>query len=214
LKVKIDLHVHTCYSYDGLTKPEELVFYSRKVGLDGLAITDHDRVDKALKIAKETRDYLVIPGVEISSLNGHVIGLNVQEAISKGLPIEETVERIHEQGGLTIACHPISIFKANINQVLFHKFDAVEVINSSAIPFKLCVRKAMEITVRIGKPQVAGSDAHYGPEIGSAYTLVDSEMECDKILKAINNGRCQPYGKAIPMKIRLKREILKLKRRL
>ncbi|MEM3550826.1 MAG: PHP domain-containing protein, partial [Candidatus Bathyarchaeia archaeon] len=119
MKVKIDLHVHTCYSYDGLTTPEELILYGKKGGLDGLAITDHDRVDMALKIAKETRDYVVIPGIEISCLNGHVIGLNVQEVIPKGLSIEETVERIHEQGGLAIACHPKAFFKANIKHFLF-----------------------------------------------------------------------------------------------
>jgi len=80
LTLKIDLHVHTIYSRDSLITRKDLTFYARKRGLNGVAITDHDRIDGALKIAKET-DFLVIPGIEVSSLNGHIIGLNVSELV-------------------------------------------------------------------------------------------------------------------------------------
>ncbi|MEM3054356.1 MAG: CehA/McbA family metallohydrolase [Candidatus Bathyarchaeia archaeon] len=212
MKVKIDLHVHTCYSYDGLTTPKEIVFYARKRGLDGVAVTDHNRIDGALKIAKET-SFLIIPSIEISSLNGHIVGLNLKEPVPKNLNIEETIDRIHELGGLAVACHPRAFFKSSLKGSVSQKFDAIEVINASAFPFKRSVKQAQKIASSLGLAQVAGSDSHYAPEIGSAYTLVEAEHDCEKIVKAISKGLCQPFGKAIPLRMRLNREILSFKNR-
>jgi hypothetical protein len=212
LPLKIDLHVHTHYSYDSLITPEELVFYAKKRGLDAVAVTDHDRLDSALKIAKEA-DFLIIPGMEISSLNGHILALNVEKLIPKRLSADETVDKIHEAGGMAVACHPAAFFKESLGKNTNSKFDAVEVINASAFPFNYSVKNSRKMASRLGIAQVAGSDAHYGPEIGCAYTLVDAELEVDEIIKAISKGLCQPFGRAIPLTTRLKKEILSLKRR-
>ena len=211
MKLKIDLHIHTCYSYDSLIKPKEVVFYAKKRGLDGVAITDHDRVDGALKVTKET-DFLVIPGIEISSLHGHITGLNIQEVIPPKLDVDETLDRIHEAGGIAVACHPVIFFKESLKEHVSSRFDAIEVINSSAFPFNYSVRRSEEIASRLGIARVAGSDAHYGPEIGYAYTLVNAEPEVDEIVKAISKGLCSPYGRAIPLTTRLKKEFLVLNR--
>ncbi|MEM3729051.1 MAG: CehA/McbA family metallohydrolase [Candidatus Bathyarchaeia archaeon] len=207
MKVKIDIHVHTCYSYDGLIKPKELAIYAKRAGLNGIAITDHDRVDGALKLAKKVADLLVIPGIEVSSLEGHIIGLNIHEIVPKNLTAEETIDRIHSLGGLAIACHPKTFFKASFGRKASKNFDAVEVLNASAFPFKRSTRQALEMAKNLGVPQVGGSDAHYAPEIGSAYTLVDAELNCEAVIKAIRMGLCKPVGKAIPLGTRLKREI-------
>jgi predicted metal-dependent phosphoesterase TrpH len=212
LQLKIDLHVHTHYSYDSLITPEELVFYAKKHGLDSVAVTDHDRLDSALKIAKDT-DFLIVPGMEVSSSDGHILGLNVEELISKGLSVDETVDKIHEAGGIAVACHPVTFFKESLGKNTNSRFDAVEVINASAFPFNYSVKNSRKMASRLGIAQVAGSDAHYGPEIGCAYTLVDAELEVDEIIKAISKGLCQPFGRAIPLTTRLKREILSLKKR-
>ena len=212
MQLKIDLHVHTQYSYDSLITPKELVFYAKKRGLDGVAVTDHDRLDGALKIAKET-DFLIVPGMEISSLDGHVIGLNLREPIPSRLGVDETVDKIHELGGIAIACHPITFFKESLEGYMNSKFDAVEVINSSAFPFNYSVRHGQKIASRLGIARVAGSDAHYGPEIGCAYTLVNAESEVNEIVKAISKGLCSPHGGAIPLTTRLKRQLLVLKRK-
>jgi predicted metal-dependent phosphoesterase TrpH len=212
LQLKIDLHVHTHYSYDSLITPEELVFYAKKHGLDSVAVTDHDRLDSALKIAKET-GFLIIPGMETSSSNGHILGLNVEEPIPKRLSADETVDKIHEAGGIAVACHPVTFFKESLGKNTNSRFDAVEVINASAFPFNYSVKNSRKMASRLGIAQVAGSDAHYGPEIGCAYTLVDAELEVDEIIKAISKGLCQPFGRAIPLTTRLKREILSLKKR-
>ncbi|MDI6690573.1 MAG: CehA/McbA family metallohydrolase [Candidatus Bathyarchaeota archaeon] len=213
MHLKIDLHVHTNYSYDSVIKPEEVVFYAQKHGLDGVAITDHDKIDCALKMAKET-NFLVIPGIEISSLDGHVLALNIQEPIPKELSVDETVDKIHSLGGIAVACHPTSLFKGSLGEQISSKFDAVEVINASAFPFNYSVKHGQKIASRLEIAQVAGSDAHYGPEIGCAYTLVNAESEVEEIVKSISNGLCQPFGKAIPLTVRLKRELLVFKRKL
>lgn len=213
LQLSIDLHVHTRCSVDSLITFEELVFYSEKRGLDGVAVTDHDRLDCALKMARET-DFLIVPGIEVSSLNGHIIGLNVQEEVPKNLSVGETVDRIHDAGGVAIACHPATFFKGSLGKLVNPKFDAVEVINSSAIPFGCSVKGAERLASNLGLARVAGSDAHYGPEIGLAYTVVDAESDAAEIAKAIEKGLCQPFGSAVPFTVRLKREALVTKQKL
>ena len=212
MTLKIDPHVHTIYSYDSLITPKDLIFYAKKRGLDGVAITDHDRIDGALKIAKET-DFLIVPGIEISSLNGHIIGLNVGELVPPKLNVDETLDRIHEAGGIAIACHPITFFKESLKGHISSRFDAIEVINSAAFPFNYSVRRSEEIASRLGIARVAGSDAHYGPEIGYAYTLVNAESTVDEVVNAVRKGLCSPYGRAIPLTMRFKKELLLLKRK-
>jgi predicted metal-dependent phosphoesterase TrpH len=213
LKLKIDLHVHTVYSHDSLITPKELVFHARNRGLTGVAVTDHDRLDGALKIAEKT-DFLIIPGMEITSKDGHIIGLDVKKPVPPRLSADETVDRIHEANGIAVACHPAVPFKGSLREHVNSKFDAVEVINSSALPFRYSVRHGEEIASRLGKARVAGSDAHYAPEIGCAYTAVDAESQVDDIIEAIRKGECLPFGTAIPLKIRLKRKFSLFKRKI
>ena len=205
MRVKADLHVHTTYSSDSVITPKELVFYAKKRGLTAVAVTDHNQVEGALKIAEET-DFLIIPGTEVSSLHGHIVALNVNAPIPKGLSADETVDRIHEAGGIAIACHPFALLKGSIGGHVSGKFDAVETINASAFPFNSATSKANQLAERLRLPKVAGTDAHYGPVIGQAYTLIDSEANVDAIVKAIANGQCEPAGKAIPLLMRLENQ--------
>ena len=202
--LKIDLHVHTVYSTDSLITFEALVFWAKRRGLNAVAVTDHNRVDGALKMAKKT-DFLIIPGTEVDSSNGHVVALNVQEVIPRDLSAEETVERIHEAGGIAIACHPFALFKGSLGKHASGKFDAIETINASASPFKRSVRKAEEVAARFKLPRVAGTDAHYAPAIGYAYTVVDAEANVDAIVKAIAKGQCQPFGESVPLRLKLEK---------
>ena len=205
MRVKADLHVHTTYSSDSVITPKELVFYAKKRGLTAAAVTDHNQVEGALKIAKET-DFLIIPGTEVSSLHGHIVGLNVNAPIPKGLSADETVDRIHEADGIAIACHPFALLKGSIGEHVSSKFDAVETINASAFPFSRATRKANQLAEQLKLPKVAGTDAHYGPVIGQAYTVVDAEMKVEAMVKAIANGMCEPSGTAMPLFIRLENQ--------
>jgi predicted metal-dependent phosphoesterase TrpH len=209
--VRADLHVHTVYSADSLITPKELVFYAKKNGLTAVAVTDHNRIEGALKIAKET-DFPIIPGIEVSSKDGHIVGLNVTEVIPRGLSAEVTVDKIHKAGGVAIACHPYALFKGSIGKNVSAKFDAIETINARAFPFGRSRRKAEEIAKSLGLPRVGGTDAHYGPQIGYGYTIIDSEPNIEAIAKAIVNGQCQPSGKPVPLILNIKQEYQRLLR--
>jgi predicted metal-dependent phosphoesterase TrpH len=208
LHLKLDLHVHSRYSADSLITTKELVFHARKRGLDGVAITDHDRLNGALRTAKET-DFFIIPGTEVTTSKGHVIGLNVQSEIPQRLDVEETVDRIHDAGGLAVACHPVAWLKGALGGNVTSGFDAVEVVNSSAFPFNYSVKRSRELALSTGiRALTAGSDAHYGPEIGCAYTEVDAEMETTGVIEAIRKGMCKPFGQPIPLTLRFKKTLL------
>jgi predicted metal-dependent phosphoesterase TrpH len=203
-RVKVDLHVHTVYSPDSLITLEQLVFWAKRRGLNAVAVTDHNRVEGALKMAKET-DFLIIPGTEVNSSDGHIVALNVHEVIPRDISADETVERIHAAGGIAVACHPFALFKGSLGKHASGKFDAIETINASASPFKRSVRKAEEVAKRFKLPRVAGTDAHYAPAIGYAYTLVDAEPRVDAVVKAIAAGHCQPFGTPVPLKLKLEK---------
>ena len=212
--LKIDLHVHTCYSTDAATTPAEVVAYSKKRGLHGVAITDHDTLKGALKLTN-SEEFIVIPGIEITPLDGHVLALNVREEVPPKMALPETICRIHELGGIAVAAHPKNMYKGIGRQITSSLgFDAVEVINSSTFPFFFSTNQSRKVALGLGLPQIAGSDAHFPSEIGSAYTIVDADSEVDEIVHAIKRGATVPCGKPIPWKLRLERECMRLKRKL
>lgn len=214
MALKIDLHVHTCYSHDGITTPKQLIAYSKKRGLDGVAITDHDTIRGALKLVNN-KEIIIVPGIEVTTQEGHVLAFNVREPIPPKLSMLEAVEKIRELGGTAVAAHPSVMLKGLKTRMCRGlNFDAVEVINSAAFPFFLTTYLNRKMAVDLNLPQTAGSDAHYAPEIGFAYTLIDADPEVDEIVKAIRNGATVAFGKAIPWRIRFEKEVLSLKRKL
>jgi len=152
--------------------------------------------------------------MEVTSLKGHIVALNIQEPIPKKLGVEETLDRIHEAGGIAIACHPTAFFKGSIGKHVNERFDAIEVINASAFPFNYSVKHSLQFASKLKMPQVAGTDAHYGPQIGYAYTSVNADANADDVAKAICKGLSQPFGRAIPWTLRLRKEFAMLKRRI
>jgi predicted metal-dependent phosphoesterase TrpH len=211
LELKLDLHVHTCYSHDAITTLKQVVAFAKKRGLDGVAITDHNTVKGALKL--KTRDIIVVPGIEVSTLNGHLLGLNVTTPIPAKLGIEETIRLIHEAGGIAVAPHPTTFYKSPPSRRV-SSYDAVEVMNASSVPFPIFTYFSKRFAAGLGLPQTGGSDSHYAPEIGAAYTIVDADPDVDEIVGAIKKGATVPRGRGIPLRVRLGRTALKLKRKL
>ncbi len=215
MQINADLHVHTTNSKDSLITPKDLVSYAKKRGLNAVAVTDHNTLDDAWKIAQETPDFLIIPGMEVSSSDGHIVALNVRTLIPRGLSSIETVERIHQAGGVAIACHPYVFGKGCLKDKVGNTFDAVEVINGRAFPFKRSVRKAEAKAKQLGLPRVAGTDAHYGPQIGYGYTVLDAEeASVEAVCKAIVLGKCTPNGQAVPLTLNLDMELHRIERML
>jgi predicted metal-dependent phosphoesterase TrpH len=211
LVLKIDLHVHTCYSPDSSITLKEVIKYSKKKGLDGVAITDHNTIKGALRL--KTRDIILVPGIEVSTLNGHLLGLNIDTLIPAKLGIEETIRRIHEAGGIAVAPHPSAFYRSPPSQKI-SSYDAIEVMNASSTPFQLFTRLSKNFADRLGLPQTGGSDSHYAPEIGAAYTVVEAEPDVDEIVDAIKRGATVPEGNGIPWRIRMGRAALGWKRKI
>ncbi|MFH1820864.1 MAG: CehA/McbA family metallohydrolase [Methanobacteriota archaeon] len=195
--LQLDLHVHTTHSYDGLCTVERAVEAARAKGLSGIAIADHDSISGYQEAKKFSRDgFIVIPGVEISSADGHIVGLGVSELIPKGLPANETVDLIKKQGGAAIAAHPFAPGR-RLELVYRAKFDAIECLNSRAL--FLSNPLAQRFARKHGIPMVAGSDAHRCREIGLAYTVVDCELKLETILDNIKRGGTSVSGKTLPV---------------
>ncbi|MBS7634606.1 CehA/McbA family metallohydrolase [Candidatus Bathyarchaeota archaeon] len=198
MPLKIDMHVHTCYSKDGLTTLTDLINQLRKRGLNGAAITDHDTIEGAEKILKNCdNDLLIIPGIETSTKHGHLLGINITTPIPKGLSIKEAIERIHDAGGISIAAHPYALFKDGVKlnpKIIDSGLDAIEVVNSSFFPFLPLTYLSKKFAVRYRMPQTAGSDSHIPETIGSAYTIIENdEASVDDIIEAIRKGLTQVW---------------------
>lgn len=105
-----DLHMHTIYSYDGTATIPAVLKRARQVGLDVIAITDHDEIRGALLAEQMAPKYglEVIPGIEISTAEGDLLALEVRQRIPAGLSLVDTLLRIGEQGGYAIAPHPMA----------------------------------------------------------------------------------------------------------
>jgi len=205
-RLKIDLHVHTHYSGDAKTTLEQVVRYARKKGLDGVAVTDHDTVTGARRLAKQ-EGFLVIPGIEVSSLHGHILGLNITEPVPPKLDMTRTVEKIRRLGGIAVIAHPSVVIKTGLgtNISAASHIDAVEVINASAFPFLLSTYLGRRLAHRLGLPQTAGTDAHYPEEIGNAYTIIEADSNRDDVIEAIRQDKTEPLGKPISWIRRLER---------
>jgi predicted metal-dependent phosphoesterase TrpH len=187
MSFNIDLHTHTFFSGDGVSSPEELITAARAKGLHGVAITDHNTSDaitylleKGLMRAdgKPVDDFLVIPGVEVTTAEGHLlcIGTTLPDpAKLKGKPAREVCELIHERGGLAIPPHPYDLFRAGIRFSVLETLpiDAIEVFNA-ATTLRRYNRYAFKYAQERGLPMTAASDAHHAAAVGTAYTILDT----------------------------------------
>jgi len=204
--IKIDLHVHSKYSYDCYLEPKIIIKIAKKRNLDGISITDHNSL-KGSKEAKEiAKDFLIIDGSEIKTTIGEIIGYGIQEEINSGQSIYETIDEIHEQGGIAIAPHPFDMFRRYNGKNIVKGIDGIEIFNSRCI-LNFFNYKAVKKAKELNLPMIAGSDAHTTEEIGKAFTLFDSNSD---IIKMIRKGLCKPQGKLSYPTVHLKSNLLKL----
>jgi predicted metal-dependent phosphoesterase TrpH len=189
--LKLDLHVHTVSSPDAHTKIDDLPEIIRARGLDGIAVTEHDNFDPP-----DFSEVLIVPGVEISSRDGHVLALGVKERIPPGLPADETIKRIHDQSGIAIIPHPYDPVSERVKIAhLKARPDAVETINADALSFHISNWLARRDARKFRLPEVGGSDSHIPQSIGDAYTIIDSpNRDVKVVLEAIKAGKVHPEG--------------------
>src|SRR5262245_43958804 len=105
-----DLHIHTIHSYDGTASVSAVLRQAKKIGLDVIAITDHDEIAGSLKALELAPSYglEVIPGIEITTAEGDLLAFNITQKIERGQALIETVLQVHEAGGFCIAPHPMA----------------------------------------------------------------------------------------------------------
>lgn len=191
MKLKIDLHVHTTGSRDSFTAPAQLPVILKSRGLDGVAITNHDA-----PAGFSSSEVIIIPGIEVTAREGHILALGVSGTIERKRPADETIRQIQSMGGVAVVPHPFDPVSPCVNPSrLNSRPDAVEVINSDALFFGLNTKYAMSAAHRLGLPMVAGSDSHIPETVGDAYTLIDSSSNNIRdILNAIRAGSVEPEG--------------------
>lgn len=178
--MRLDLHNHTSFSADGGLAPGELLSEAKSHGLDCIAVTDHNTVRGALGALglSEADPSLprVIPGVEVFTRDGEVIGLYIREDIPKGTSLQEAVGRIREQGGIVYLPHPYDVFRRGAvsggeRDHAAQFADVVEVSNGRALGPRAGT-KSSRLAALHGKSRGAGSDAHRKREVGRSYVVV------------------------------------------
>jgi predicted metal-dependent phosphoesterase TrpH len=197
-----DLHVHTNFSKDGESSVEEILKKAEEVGLDAIAITDHDSIEGAKKALSCTSSVLVIPGTEVSTKQGHLIVLGVTEVIPAGLDVVQTVKIARKMGGVLILPHPYHVWRHGVarrKKAGMIVVDAIETFNSRFIVGS-ANRKAARMAKKLGKPCVAGSDAHHARFVGYGRTFIDADRDVLSILAAIRVGKVSCGGKQTPLR--------------
>ncbi len=202
--IKLDLHLHSIYSGDSLIKPENAIKYAKKKGLDGFAITDHETLKAYNLLIKKNQyeDFIIIPGMEIATSAGEVIGLFLTEEVNiNDNNFFSIVDNIKEQGGLVVIPHPFDFLRDNrlkmdllTDKVIKKYIDGIEIVNSRII-FKKCVTKAKNFNKKYNLFETGGSDAHSNKEIGKAYTLIqDTDNSFSGIKKSLLAKKSKSLG--------------------
>jgi predicted metal-dependent phosphoesterase TrpH len=179
-----DLHIHTRYGDGMATVPELLAYAEDHTCLDVIAVTEHD----TLRAGAEARElhargrfrFEVVPGVEVTTLDGHLLALWVDEPIASFRRIEETLAAIHTQGGIAIAPHPLSWLTRSVSARVFARvaavqndgvyFDGIEEQNLSPAGRITSARARRLNRDTLHLAAIGSSDAHFLQSIGSART--------------------------------------------
>jgi predicted metal-dependent phosphoesterase TrpH len=194
----IDLHCHTSASFDSLANPASVVRAAAKRGLTHIAITDHDRIEGALRARDAAPEGLtVIVGEEIRTADGDLIALFLERAVAPHRPARETIEEVRAQGGLVGIPHPFDRFRGSMLndprlEATAALADWVEAHNARVVGGSGNER-AQAFALEMGLPGVAVSDAHSVVEVAVAYTALDADPSTPQgLLAALTNVELVP----------------------
>ncbi|MDZ7688468.1 MAG: PHP domain-containing protein [Halobacteriales archaeon] len=196
--LKADLHIHSEASYDCESSVDEILESAVEESLDVVAVTDHDEIHASHEAVESAPEYdlTAVPGIEVSTADGHLLALGVEEKIPAGEPVERTIEKVRERGGVAIIPHPFQRMRHGVGAV--RDCDAVETYNSRLLT-GIANRRARRFARANDLPEVGGSDAHIPAMVGQTYTEIDAEADADAVLKAIRDGRTEVHGRRTPL---------------
>ena len=205
--MRADLHIHSHRSPDSRMEPGEIARVARAQGLKALALTDHNTVNGHREMAEacKAQGILFVPGIEVTSREGHILAYGVEKAPAAGRSVEETIEEIHALGGIASAAHPERVYTGlSAAAVRAARFDAVEAFNSqSAAHHNLEARRVAD---ELRLPVTGGSDAHAEYRISLGYLNMDLEPESrDAAIDQILKGKNQAGGTRAPFAMVLSR---------
>jgi len=188
---RADLHIHTTLS-DGAATPAQVASVLAHGDLDVAAVTDHDTIEGALRVRELLHGWgpEIVIGAEISSADGHLLALFVERDVPAGRGAHETVQRIHEQGGLAIAAHPYFPICSLGDLASRVAFDGIEVANGTPLG-ELANRRALQRLGSIGLARLGGSDAHVLGAVGHVTTRFPGRDGAD-LRAAIERGETWP----------------------
>jgi predicted metal-dependent phosphoesterase TrpH len=198
-RLRIDLHVHTCYSDDSWVALETIAEAVVKSPVDAIAVLDHNEIEGAFRLA-EMASFPVFIGEEIATEEGEIAGLFLNEWIPPGLSLRDTVARIKAQGGLVYVPHPLArdvptaIGRHNLEAII-DEVDFIEGFNARILWERDNVA-AQDFAHRWGIPLAAGSDAHFAREIGRAGVELDPFGGPAEFLQSLRTGRL--FGRRTP----------------
>jgi predicted metal-dependent phosphoesterase TrpH len=200
-----DLHTHSSASFDSLSDPRQMVERAIAIGLTHLAITDHERIDGALRAVDAAGGRLtVIVGEEVRSRDGDLIGLFLERAVPPGLSAAETAAAIHDQGGLVGLPHPFDGFRTSggsragqADEALGELADIIDYVEAhNARAYRDANPMAAAFAARHALPAVASSDAHTIMELGVASTLLPGPFSTPGELRALLPSATTVPGRA------------------
>ncbi|NPV62610.1 MAG: PHP domain-containing protein [Methanotrichaceae archaeon] len=191
--MRFDLHVHSIYS-DGHDEVKAILEAALMKGLGGISITDHDTLKGSLaaeKLIRECKmDLVLLPGVEVTTSEGHLIVLGAEELPPKGRSPEETTDLAHDMGAVAVVPHPYHPFRHALGRI--PGCDAVEVYNSKHL-FGIANARARLEASRRNMPMVAGSDSHFAATVGLGVTEIEAD-DAEEAIRAIREGRTAIEG--------------------
>ncbi|HZO90351.1 MAG TPA: PHP domain-containing protein [Chthonomonadaceae bacterium] len=172
-EARFDLHLHTEFSPDCDTPLESIEAHCLALGLTGIAVTDHDSIEGALRLRERVKTLRVIVGQEVTTRDGDVIGLFIKERVARGLSAADTMTAIHAQGGLVYLPHPFDRHKARRSRgaslaSVLAQVDIMEAFNGK-VGRPIYNTMAAEFALQHGKIPAGGSDAHSLRAIGTVY---------------------------------------------
>ena len=191
--IRADLHVHSAASVDGLSAPEALAAGAAERGLQAIAISDHNRCTRL----PSCPGVLLIPGVELSTDSGHLLGLFLERPVAERFltgfpPLRDCAAEIRRCGGVAVLAHPFAPQKLPEEALSRLEVDAIEGVNARAALHPGANEQAQALARRMGLPVTGGSDAHCLPELGDAWTEMEAE-DCtpEALRRALLAGRCR-----------------------
>lgn len=213
---RFDLHLHTTASPDSLLTPARLWAACCRRGLNGVAVTDHNSVAGALKLAQQAPPGVqIIVGEEVLTTHGELLGLFLREAVASGLTPEETARAIRAQGGIVGVSHPYDPWRCALDEAALLRLwqagllDFVEGRNGR-IWLPRHNRRAVELGRRLGLPLSAGSDAHGAWEVGCCTAVLPAFSGPQEFLASLERGHLE--GRPSPPWARLSSRLARLRR--